>query len=302
MLLAPFSRLPYHWAALAWALTTVAVYAWAVWVAWRAGAAGDTWLAGLGAFAFPPLWHLVANGQTTAIPILAFVLAWLALERNRPFLAGVALGLLVLKPQFGIVIAAVALLTGNWRLIAGGLASLAVQVGLVALWFGPAAFGTYVTWIVRYLPEAEAVIYPRPYLLLSLQAMTRLLPGGLGTFVWAALSLVVIWWTWRLWRVSSSWRAKMGALVLASVLVNPHVYVYDLSVLALPIVWLGGWFAALEVQSRWFWRGVYAFAVACLIPTAALLPIQLSVIVLAYLFWQVVRTAAHQSERRQVSL
>ena len=294
MLLAPLSGLPYHLAAVVWALMTMAVYAWAAWLAWRPGrdALHDTWLVGIGAAAFPPFWHLVANGQTTAIPILAFVLAWTALERNRPLLAGVALGLLVLKPQFGIVIAAVAVLTGNWRLIAGGLVCLAVQLGLVAIWFGPAAIATYVTWIVHYLPEVQGVIYPRPYLLHSLQAMTRLLPGSLGTFAWAALSAVVIWWTWRLWRVSLSWRVKMSALVLASVLVNPHVYVYDLSVLVLPIIWLGGWFIAHESDSRWLWRGVYALAVACLIPTAALLPFQLSVIAMAYLFWQVNRHAS----------
>jgi hypothetical protein len=293
MLLAPFSRLTYHWAAVAWALTTLAVYGWAVWLAWRPGRAAlhDTWLVGLGALAFPPLWHLVANGQSTAVPILAFVLSWLALERDRPFLAGVALGLLVLKPQFGIVIAALAILTGNWRLIIGGLVCLAAQLGLVALWLGPAVIWTYVSWVVWYLPGVQEVIYPRPYLLHSLQAMTRVLPGSLSLFTWAFLSALVIWWTWRLWRVSSSWRVKMGALVLASVLVNPHVYAYDLSVLVLPGLWLGGWFVAREAQSWWFWRTAYALIVACLFPTAAFLPVQLSVILMAYLFWQITRRA-----------
>ena len=298
MLLAPFSRLPYHWAAMAWAVTTLAVYAWAVWMAWRpgravlqasddAGAKEVTWLVGLSAVAFPPLWHLVANGQSTAVPILAFVLSWLALERDRPFLAGVALGLLVLKPQFGIVIAALAILTGNWRLIIGGLVCLAAQLGLVALWLGPSVIGTYVRWIVWYLPNVQDVIYPRPHLLHSLQAMTRVLPGSLSLFTWAVLSALVIWRTWRLWRVSSSWRVKMGALVLASVLVNPHVYAYDLSVLVLPGVWLGAWLIACEGQSRWFWRAVYGLAITCLFPTAAFFPVQLSVILMAYLFWQI---------------
>ena len=34
----------------------------------------------------------------------------------------------------------------------------------------------------------------------------------------------------------------MGVLALGSVLVNPHVVVYDVAVLAAPLVWLGGWF------------------------------------------------------------
>jgi hypothetical protein len=293
LLFAPFSLLTYHWAAMVWALTTMAVYLWAVWMAWRPGAAvlHDRWLIGIASLAVPPLWHLVANGQTTTIPIMAFLLSWMALERDRPFLAGVALGLLALKPQFGIVIAALAILTWNWRLVLGGVVSLFVQLALVAMWLGPAVIGTYLSWITWHLPSVQTMIYPRPHLLHSLQGMTRILPGSLGTFAWAALSALVIWWTWRLWRTSSSWRAKMGTLVLASVLVNPHVYAYDLCVLVLPVLWIGGWLEARAAQSRWFWAAVYALAVASLVPTAALVPIQLSVILMTYLLWQVTRRA-----------
>ena len=298
LLFAPFSRLAYHWAAVVWALTTLAVYAWAVWVAWRPGRSvlRDGWLVGIGSIAFPALWHLVANGQTTAIPILAFALCWMALERDRPFLAGAALGLLALKPQFGIAIAAVAILTWNWRLIIGGLVCLAVQLALVAIWLGPDVIGTYASWIVWHLPDLQALMYPRPYLLHSLQAMTRVLPGSLSTVAWALLSAVVIWWTWRVWRVSSSWRVKMGTLVLASVLVNPHVYLYDLCLLVLPVIWIGGELAANESETSWFWGAVYAFAVACLLPTAALLPVQLSVILLVYLLWQITQRVAAESQ------
>ncbi len=35
------------------------------------------------AAAFPPFWNLVVNGQNTIIPLLAFFLAWRALESNR---------------------------------------------------------------------------------------------------------------------------------------------------------------------------------------------------------------------------
>lgn len=126
--------------------------------------------------------------------------------------------------------------------------------------------------------------------------MTRVLPGHMGTLVWAVLSALVIGWTWRVWRVSSSWRVKMGVLVLASVLVNPHVYVYDVSVLVLPGLWLGGWLGVRETPS-WFWRAVYALDVLCLFPTAALLPVQMSVLVMGYLFWQITQRASGSGPR-----
>jgi hypothetical protein len=206
------------------------------------------------------------------------------------------LGLLALKPQFGIAIAALAILTWNWRLIGGGLVCLAAQLVLVVMWLGPGVIGTYGSWIIWHLPDVQALMYPRPYLLHSLQGMTRVLPGSLSTVAWAVLSAVVIWWTWRVWRGSSSWRLKMGMLVLASVLVNPHVYVYDLCLLVLPVIWIGGWLGARESEPWWFWGAVYAFAVACLVPTAAFLPVQLSVILMVYVFWQVARRAVFASQ------
>jgi Glycosyltransferase family 87 len=61
------------------------------------------------AAAFPPVWSLVLHGQTTVFPLAAFFLGHQALEKRRPFLAGAALGLMAVKPRFGLVLAFVVL-------------------------------------------------------------------------------------------------------------------------------------------------------------------------------------------------
>jgi alpha-1,2-mannosyltransferase len=290
LLFAPFSYLPYHWAASAWAAFTLLAYLSAVWLAWDRAALPDTQLVLTAAMAWPPLWLLVATGQTTALPLLAFVLGWWALERDRPWLGGAALGLLAFKPQFGLVIGVVAMAMGYWRVILGGLCSVALQLGLVALWLGQSVLGTYATQTLSSLPQVQTMLEPKPYLQHSLTVLTRL-AGRLSLPLWLMLSLAILVGTWRVWRVQASWRVKMGVLVLASVLVNPHVYVYDMTILVLPVLWIGGWLEARE-PAPWFWHAVYALGVVCLIPTAPLLWVQASVLIMGYLFWQVTRLAA----------
>ncbi len=77
-------------------------------------------------------------------------------------------------------------------------------------------------------------------------------------------------------------------LVLASVLVSPHVVVYDLAVLTPAMLWLGGWMQETGLETGWFWQRLYWLAAATLVPTAAFLWIQASVVILIELFVRVV--------------
>jgi hypothetical protein len=105
------------------------VYALCIWLAWRPASAvfDDRVFVVAAALAFPPAWQLAVYGQTTLIPLLAFTAAWEALEHDRRVLAGVALSLLTIKPQFAVVITAVTLLTLEWRMMLGAAAGIAVQ-------------------------------------------------------------------------------------------------------------------------------------------------------------------------------
>jgi hypothetical protein len=78
------------------------------------------------AAAFPPFWSLVLYGQITIL-ILRHS-GWLAGARTgRHYLAGVAFGLLALKPQFGIPLAAIVVACGEWRMLAGAVTSVVAQ-------------------------------------------------------------------------------------------------------------------------------------------------------------------------------
>ena len=95
------------------------------------------------AAAFPPFFSLILYGQISIIILAAFWLGWLALERGRSYLAGVAFGILALKPQFGIPLAVIVLACGEWRMLAGALSSVAAQAAAVWLVLGWSAFAGF---------------------------------------------------------------------------------------------------------------------------------------------------------------
>ena len=59
------------------------------------------------AAAFPGFFYLVASGQNAAIALIAFTAAFFCFRGSQPLLAGMALGLLMYKPQFGVMAAVV---------------------------------------------------------------------------------------------------------------------------------------------------------------------------------------------------
>ena len=290
LILAPFSRLSYHVAALFWALVTITVYAAAVWLAWRGvrAALTDSVLVATAAAAFPPFWNTVLYGQTTAIPILAFSGGAIALAQERKVLAGTVMGLLLIKPHFGLLLAVVVLVCREWRVLAGLAISAVAQGALVAVALGPAVWFDYAAIIPR-LAEWRDALAPRPEEMHSLASVTRVLPDSMALLVWFAACVWVAVMTVRVWRSTAPLTLRMGALVLGSLLVNPHVVVYDVAVLAAPLVWLGGWFEGSSQKSpglRRQWRmALYALFVLLLVPTARFVPLQLSPLVMLWLLY-----------------
>jgi alpha-1,2-mannosyltransferase len=289
LLFAPLSLLPYFTAGLLWALATMAIYACVVWLAWRPArrVLPDRVFLIAAALAFPPIWQLILHGQTTAVVLVAFTAGWAALEADRRVLAGLALSLIAIKPQFGLVLAPVALLAGEWRLIAGVLVGVCVQALAVVIVFGVSALAAYASAISR-LPALTDALEPNAYKMHSLRSLTHMLPGRADAIAWGILSVAVIAATGWVWRRPQAWRLRLGVLVMASALVNPHLTIYDVTVLALPIIWIGGWILERQVDTAWYWQRVYWITGALLFPTAAVMPIQLSTILVAELFVRIV--------------
>lgn len=298
VLFAPVSGLSYQSALLIWCLITIAGYGLIVWSAWKPVAAllPDRTFVFAAAAAFAPFWSLVLHGQVTIIVLGAFWAGWLALERRRHWLAGFAFGFLALKPQFGIPLAAVVLVCGDWAMLAGAVSSVIAQAGAVWLVLGTGAFTAFAESIPMTLAYAD-VLEAKPFLSHSLRAVTRLTPNWIGLPAWTALSAIVLWLTLRVWKSHAPVRVRLGTLVLASALVNPHLIIYDLTVLALPLLWFGAYLQepGRQEQAERYWTAVYWLFALTFMPTAAAIGVQASVFVMVWLLILIVRAVEADS-------
>ena len=280
LLFVPFSGWSYQMALLVWSVFTIALFGLIVWSAWRrvSNQLSDRGLIIAAAAAFPPFWNLIIYGQITIFILAAFWLGWLALERGRTYLAGAAFGLLALKPQFGIPLAAVVMACGEWRMLAGAVSSVAAQALVIWLALGSSVFAAFASTLRITLTYADW-LESKPYMSHSLRAVTRLLPNWIGVPLWVGLSAAVLWYTVRVWKSHAPVRVRLGVVILASLLVNPHVIVYDVALLALPLVWFGAYMLDDERRAHApaFGLLVYWLFAALFIPTAAAIGLQLSV-------------------------
>ena len=283
----PLAFLSYAQAAIVWSLAIIAVYTWVVRATWRASrdALPDGTFVAMAAAAFPPFWSLVLHGHNTIVPLLGFFLGWRALARDRRFLAGLAFGLLFFKPQFGLVLAVFVICGREWAMLGGLAVAAGVQLAAVAAAFGLPVVLDYVRFM-RVIAPVEYLIEPKPFELHSIRALTRLVPDGLGTILWLGASVVVVHRAWHFWRRVGDAGARVGVLVLATVLVSPHLFLYDATVLALTILLVGAWVERDPVGrtvAAQYWPLVCGLFAAFLLPFARIFFVQVSVLLMIWL-------------------
>ncbi len=231
---AALATLPYLAALLGWLAVTLPLYVAAV----RA-VMGER-LGVLIACAFPAvMWNILVgqNGFLTAA-LIGFML--LTLD-TRPIVAGVLLGLLTYKPQFGILFPFLLAANGQWRVIAAAGVTAAVLVAASAAVFGVAAWSAFFTW----LPATSDIILGdgRAGLnkLQSLFGVLRWLGAG-TTAAFVAQGLLIAACAVALVMLTRDRRApnevKSAAVATGALLATPYLYIYDFPVLMIPLAFL----------------------------------------------------------------
>lgn len=228
------ATLPYAAAFVAWMAVTLPAY-----LATVRAIVGDR-LGWLFAGAFPVLVPNLVPGQNGFFTA-ALIGGTLFLLDRRPVLAGICLGLLTYKPQYGVLFPLVLLATGRWTVILSAAAT-ALLLGAVTLAvFGPGVWAAFFHWLPLTSHALLSGTGTEWQKFQSVFAMVRLLGGG-ATLAWAlqgtvaaltAVGLVVLW---RSRLVDAD--TKAAAVGLGVLLASPYVYLYDLAILAVPLAFL----------------------------------------------------------------
>jgi hypothetical protein len=292
---APWARFTYPWALLLWLASSALIYALCCWAVARSCPHLYSYRLTIAivALAFPAFWHLIAWGQTSALALACFTLAFLALRKQRDFLAGLALGCLIFKPQLGIAVAIVFLVTLRWKVIAGALLASFAQLGAAFVYYGS---GPLRQWLQAMLdaPKLLPLLEPRPYQTHCLRTFwSMLIPGhALSLALYLFFAALVAAFTIACWRSALPLPLRYSAVLLATVLLAPHLTVYDLVILAPAFLLLCDWIATHEEDQAtpYFKILLYlTFALPLIGPLARWTHLQLSVPAMAallYVLWK----------------
>ncbi len=287
-LYAPWSALPFRTAYAAWAAAASVVYMLLIaWAATRCERLRPSAAVPL-LLLFPPFVALILAGQTTLIPLTGFIAGGLALAGGSPVLAGVAFSLVALKPNFGLALAAVLLLERAWPIVGGIVIGLAVLAGASVAVAGAGATTSYLSTAVE-VARNPALVEPDDTrhthaLRMTLEAVT---PRRVATAGWLLVSAAAVGLTLRIWRRSTDWPIRLSALLLATLIVSPHVLSYDAVLLAPACLWIADRGLA---ERRWDLLGaVLLLAVLYVTPHARLTGVPISVIVGFAVLWRLHR-------------
>ncbi len=248
----PLARLPYMRALYVWLVLSFLIYAVCGYVLWRAcpRLRDRPWTITLLLLASPALYYLLAFGQASAIGLVCVTAAFLALRADRWFLAGVAIGSLAYKPPLGLAAAAIFVLGGEWRIVLGAAAAAAAQLTIGCLYWGPSILRDYVAALLR-LPNVASDMEPFRNDMHSWRSFFDLLglPSHVALAAYVVASLFTVAVALRCWRAQGPLALRYAVFLFATVLIDPHLYAYDLVLLTPAFLLLWDWVLAERDRS-----------------------------------------------------
>lgn len=232
--LAPLALLPYGYAFITWDVATLLGCIAVVYLIVRHRAAIAM------ALAAPfTAWNFIAaqNGFLTASLLGASLLS---LERS-PVLAGVFIGCLTYKPQFGILLPVALVAARQWRTIAtAAITAALLDAGSIAL-FGVETWTGFPQGLIAQgkLNLAADADSNWGYLQ-TVYGLVRTLHGS-STRAWLAQGMTTLGTAvivWIVWRSRASHALKAAALSAAALLATPYAFAYDMAALMVPAAFL----------------------------------------------------------------
>jgi alpha-1,2-mannosyltransferase len=222
---------PYAWGLAIWLAASLAAYLAVI----RAILARRETL--LIAAAFPAVFVNIGHGQNGFLTAALLGGALHLLDR-RPWLAGLLIGVLAYKPQFGVLIPIALLAGGRWNAIAAALATVAALLAVSFVTLGGGvwhAFADSMNFTQTVVLEQGSTGWEK---IQSVFSAVRMWGAGVHTAyaVQTALALMLAASLAWLWQSDAAFELKASALATGSLLATPYVLDYDLVVLAVAIV------------------------------------------------------------------
>jgi hypothetical protein len=176
------------------------------------------------------------NGFLTA----ALIGGTLYLLPTRKVLAGICLGLLTYKPQYGLLFPLVLIATSEWTVFFTAAVTAIMLAFASWLAFGTESWQAFFHWMPvfsqAFLVEGKATWWK----LQSLYSLVRYFGGSehLGWIFQWILTAAVVTTLVVMWRSNVRYSLKAAALAVGTLLTTPYLFMYDMMVLAIAVGYL----------------------------------------------------------------
>ena len=248
LLFAPLSKLPFRSAYVAFLIANLSLLA-ACFFLCREALSQPGTLAqpkpGLQIFLFYPVVAALLLGQDSLVFLAGLCAVCIALLRHRLFISGLALSLLLFRPQLAVPIGFFLAVRFGYSFLAGlfvGCASVSLVSWALVGWSGLEAFVRLI-----FLTGSENLVKGAPNPLgippgmanvkglVLLTAPSSLSPRGLFIIVFVASFLIVVWVVKELRKRFLTDKLAFSLSVAAGLVLSFHSNVYDLVILLLPL-------------------------------------------------------------------
>ncbi|MCU0827022.1 MAG: DUF2029 domain-containing protein [Tabrizicola sp.] len=264
-LVLPFGALSYATGFTILSVLSILAMAWAV----RPFATGSraAWAAFSLAPAYLPILLLGQNGLLWLAGLLA---ALAALRAERWVLAGIVIGLLTLKPQFGLLIPIALIAAGLWRTFLTAVATTVIVAVLPTLVTGIDYWTFYIQRMEEYGTRVVATMHTLDLMSGPFSLLIRLgFPANLALLLQGAVTLAAAASVFLLWRSArAGFDVKVAGLLAASFLASPYNWHYEAAIMALVGLFLlrGGVLRTFPLHLAvlallWFGAGLQAMAI-----------------------------------------
>ena len=191
----------------------------------------------LGVLASAPWAIGLVLGQPSALVLGAWLLAYWAVDRKEPFVAGLLFGLCVIKPPYVVAPIIYSLLSRRYRVLAGIAASLGV---LLALSLSVGQWTEWVAAVSRTLGNVstgDVALWKQQTFLAFLRGV---MPRTAALLIWGLACVVSAWLFYRVRHSRMPMLRVAGWLALGTIALSPFAYFYDALILTLPAaaLWL----------------------------------------------------------------
>jgi len=224
-----FGTLSYFWALMLWSVGGVATMMSAV-RQYREELPGYFWII------CPATFVCLFTGQIGLFLTGLFIWGML-LSPKKPWLAGILIGCLTIKPQLGPLLVIALIISGQWKTIISASITTIILLGLSVLLFGMDSWSIFIREILPYQSEVISKNFGVfDYMVPSVFKWVINL-GGSVKMAWAlqAISIALsIYLTIKIFRSGLKWSEKTAILCLLTFLFSPYMAIYDMALL-LPV-------------------------------------------------------------------